>query len=67
MLKGRKKKPNFLQYGVLEICLNACLTSCGGSVSSKLWMEEAELEVSSKAAYERVKLRKLGPWLGGAE
>lgn len=36
----------------------------GCSVSSKPWMEELKLEVSSKAAYERVKLKELVPWLG---
>lgn len=65
MLKGRKKNPNFLQYGVLEICLNSCLTSCSRA-SSKPWMEEEALEVSSKAACERIK-QETGPLLGEAD
>lgn len=33
----------------------------------KPWMEEEELEVSLRAAYESVKLRKLVPWLREAD
>lgn len=64
MLKARKEKTNFLQYGVLEIWGGLCLTSCSNSASSKPWVKEEELEVSSMAAYERV---KVVAWLGEAD